>query len=511
MRFRYRNAAVIFAAALIAGLCSCSDMSGSKGNSEDLTNSNRKQYEKIVYAYAAYDNIPDQKSLDSVETAINRITRKKIGAEVELMPITIADYSSNVNLALQDGEQIDIFESIGDFNTVVSGNMAYDLTNMIDVCAPETKKLLGKELLSVGYKEGKLYGIPTYKPYAATPMIIYRRDIADQLGLDMTKVKSIYSLTDILREVKRAYPDITPLVSSKQGNSGLNLCIPQVDYLTDGAFSPKGVLMGGDMRVVDYYGTKEFSEICRLARMWYNAGFIQKDAATATSSAMELMASGQAFCYIASYNYPAADTPAVLEAQNEVPSLGAVPIGEAYITTDSINALSWMISSTSVNPVAALKFLNLTFTDKDIINLIMYGIKDKDYVLDQEGFVTYPKGKTTFGIPYTAQLNSGTLGNYFLMYPLAGTSKESIAWEEKQNKQALKSPAMNFTFDSSPVRTEYAAVNNVISQYLPGLLCGSLDPETAVSEFKYKLKTAGLNNIIAEKQKQLDKWLNSKK
>ncbi len=511
MRFALpKSAAVLIAAALLTGLSSCSNMSDRKSNSADITESYTKQYEKIVYAYTAYDGIPEKKTLDSVEEAINAITRKKIGVEVELKPIAAADYSSNVSLALQDGEQIDIFESIGDFNTFVSGNMAYDLTNMIDACAPETKKLIGEDLLSVCYKDGKLYGIPTYKPYAAAPMIVYRRDIARKLGIDMSKVKSIHSLTEILEKVKKAYPDMAPLLPVQQGNSGVNLCIPEVDYLTDGVSSPKGVLMGGDMTVVDYYGTKEFADLCRLARTWYNAGLILKDAATTTNTVMELMASDKGFCYIANYNYPAADVPAVLEAQNNVPSLGAVQIGSAYITTDSINSLSWMISATSVNPVAALKFLNLTFTDKDIINLIIYGIEGRDYILDEDGFVSYPNGKAAFGVPYNTQLNCGTLGNYFLMYPLAGTSKESVIWEKEQNKQAGKSPAMNFTFDSSPVRTEYTAVNNVISQYLPGLLCGSLDPETAVSEFEYKLHTAGLGNIITEKQKQLDKWLAGK-
>lgn len=510
MRYGFRNLAALFVLICITGLCSCSNSNSRKDNLENITNTNQKHYQKIVYAYAVYDNIPDQKSLDLVEEAINGITREKIGAEVELMPISISDYSSNVSLALQDGKPIDIFESIGDFNTVVSGNMAYNLTNMIDACASETKKLLGEDLLSVCYKDGKLYGIPTYKPYAATPMIIYRKDIANQLGIDMSKVKNANGLTDILKKVKKAYPNMTPLVPVQQGNSGLNLCIPEIDYLTDGVNSPKGVLMGGDMTVIDYYGTKEFEKMCKLVRLWYNAGLILKDAATTTSTAIELMASDKAFCYVASYNYPAVDAPAVLEVQNDIPSLGAVQIGDAYITTDSINSLSWMISATSVNPVAALKFLNLTFTDQNIMNLIVYGIKDRDYVLDHEGFVSYQNGKAAFGVPYTAQLNCGTLGNYFLMYPLFGTRKESIIWEEKQNKQAKKSPAMYFTFDSSSVKTEYAAVNNVIDQYLPGLLCGSMDPEMAISEFEYKLSTAGLDNIIAEKQKQLDKWLKGK-
>ena len=96
------------------------------------------------------------------------------------------------------------------------------------------------------------------------------------------------------------------------------------------------------------------------------------------------------------------------------------------------------------------------------------------------------------------------------MYPMVGTSKESLAWEEEQNQLAKKSPAMGFTFDSSPVSTEYTAVSNVVSQYLPGLLCGSVDPETMIAEFNEKLTTAGFDAIIAEKQKQLDAWLANK-
>ena len=159
---------------------------------------------------------------------------------------------------------------------------------------------------------------------------------------------------------------------------------------------------------------------------------------------------------------------------------------------------------------AALKFLNLTFTDPDVINLLIYGIKDRDYVLDAEGFMSYPEGQDASSVPYTAQLSCGTLGNFFLMHPMAGTSKESLIWEEEQNQLAKKSPAMGFTFDSSQVKTEYTAVINVINQYLPGLLCGSVDPEVIIPEFTSKLKEAGLDTIIAAKQSQLDEWLKKK-
>ena len=86
----------------------------------------------MVYAYATFNNIPTEETLASVEEAINAITRDKIGVEVELKPIVIWDYSSTVSLALQGGEQIDVFQSLGDLSTAISTDMCLDITDIID-------------------------------------------------------------------------------------------------------------------------------------------------------------------------------------------------------------------------------------------------------------------------------------------------------------------------------------------------------------------------------------------
>lgn len=503
--------AVILSVVMVFGLCACGDTGNSVGSETESTEGDNGSYDKIVYSYASFNNIPDSDTLATVEEEINKITRKKIGVEVELKPIAITEYSSNVSLALQGGDQVDVFESLGDFNTCVSSNMAYDLTDIIDSCAPEAKELLGEDFMNACTKDGEVYGIPTYKPYALTPMVIYRQDIADAMGIDMSQVKSITDLTDILRQVKEAHPDMTPLVPSQEGTSGLNFCMGNIDYLTDDFYSPKGVLVGDDMTVTDLYGTDEFADMCNLARTWYNEGLIMKDAATTTSTASEMMSAGNSFCYLASYSYTPEDTAVSLEPQCGNYDLGAVQIADAYLDTTSINAVSWMVSSTCKTPEAALKFLNLTFTDEDVINLLIYGIEGRDYTKDADGFVSYPEGEDSSTVPYTAQLSCGTLGNYFLMYPMEGTDKDSLAWEEEQNKEANTSPAMGFTFDSSSTKTEYTAVSNVIEQYLPGLLCGSLDPETAISEFEERLNAAGFDTILEAKQSQLDSWIKNNK
>lgn len=52
-----------------------------------------------------------------------------------------------------------------------------------------------------------------------------------------------------------------------------------------------------------------------------------------------------------------------------------------------------------------------------------------------------------------------------------------------------------------------AACANVVAKYDLALMAGSLDPETTIPQFIAELESAGANAIIAEKQKQLDAWL----
>lgn len=467
-------------------------------------------YEQVTYAYATFNNIPTEEALDTVEEAINEITREKIGAEITLKPIFIGDYSSNISLALQAGEKIDIFQSVGDFNNCVTTGMALDITDLIDTCAAGTKEIVGEEWLKACSYEGSIYGIPTMKPIALTPMVVYRKDVAEELGIDMSTVSGVEDLTAVFEKVKEAKPEMIPLAPVEAGNLGLTHTYGTIDWLTDDYNKPAGVLLGEELTVADLYDSDIFRERCRLAREWYNNGLVMQDASTTTSMAAELMASGNYFCYIAAYSYPEEDTAMSLQAQCGTNPIAAKMIGEAYLTTADINMLTWMITSNTDVEEAALKFLDLTFTDSDIVNLLIYGIEGRDYVLDGEGYVSYPEGEDAATVPYTAQLSCGTLGNFFNMYPTAGTNKDSLAWELEQNQTAATSPAMGFTFDASSLRTQYTAVTNVISQYLPGLQCGALDPETEIDKFIAALDDAGYQDILAAKQEQLDAWVSEK-
>jgi putative aldouronate transport system substrate-binding protein len=496
--------ATLLAATMTLSLAACG---GGDSSSSGTESGGSASYDQVTYAYCTFNNIPSEADLDEVEEAINVITREKIGAEITLKPISIAEYSSKVSLALQGGEKIDIFESLGDFGNCIATDKCLDLTDLYAEYGTDIAATIPEAFIDACRHDGVLYGIPTYKPYALTPMLIYRQDIADELGIDMSTVNSLDDVTAVLEQVAAAYPDMTALSPVQAGSLGTELTMEAVDYLNDDYYNPVGVLIGDNYNVVDLYSSDEFYQICSFARNLYNNGLVMKDAATTTSMAAETMSSGNYFAYLASYSYPEEDTAASLEAQCGGYDLGAKIIGDAYLSTTDINALSWMISSTTDVPEAAMKFLNLTFTDEDIINLLIYGVEGRDYVLDDDGFVSYPEGEDSTTVPYTAQLSCGTLGNFFLMYPMVGTDKASLEWELEQNESAATSPAMGFTFDASALNTQYTAVSNVISQYLPGLVCGSLDPDTEIEKFVSALNDAGYQDILNAKQEQLDAWV----
>ncbi|MNJ49278.1 hypothetical protein D3C77_444970 [compost metagenome] len=77
----------------------------------------------------------------------------------------------------------------------------------------------------------------------------------------------------------------------------------------------------------------------------------------------------------------------------------------------------------------------------------------------------------------------------------------------RENKETKMSPFFGFIFDPSEVKTQMSAVTNVVNQYLPGLVCGVLDPETTIPKFVKALNDAGAEVIIKSKQEQLDRWI----
>lgn len=171
--------------------------------------------------------------------------------------------------------------------------------------------------------------------------------------------------------------------------------------------------------------------------------------------------------------------------------------------------MPWVITLNTVDKVAAMQYLNFMYASSEWNDLFCWGVEGTHYVVSDDGHYTFPEGVT-----------SSTSGYCTNVTWIAPAQFKAGVWEgddldlwdriDAFNNNAMVSNGSGFIFDTTPVSTQYTAVTNVYNEYQKSIEYGVLDPDTAIPEMNEKMKTAGLEDIIAEKQKQFDEFLATK-
>lgn len=156
------------------------------------------------------------------------------------------------------------------------------------------------------------------------------------------------------------------------------------------------------------------------------------------------------------------------------------------------------VSSSSEHPEAAIKMIEVMNTDKEIFNMLNFGIEGVNYTME-DGFVKEIPDSGYF-------FNSGwALGNQFNAYLVEG-QKEGV-WEETMeiNNNADVSPLSGFSFNEEPMATQMAQMSSVAAEYKFMSLYDDFDER--FEQYVTKMEQAGVEEYKAELQKQLDEWL----
>ncbi|MGO4273980.1 ABC transporter substrate-binding protein, partial [Paenibacillus sp. TAF58] len=328
------------------------------------------------------------------------------------------------------------------------------------------------------------------------PGVLMRKDLVEKYKINVAAIKTIDDLDQVYKTIKDNEPTIVPL--------GAGLSVPSDFYVWYDKLGDRlGVLPGYDngLKVVNLFETKEYEDYLNKARSWAKAGYINKDAATTQANASDLLKADKAFSYFIGLR------PGNLESEiraNGKELVFAPLMPNIYATTSSTQSGLWTISANSTNPERAMMLMNLMYTDKDLANLFIYGIEGKHYVKVSDNAIDYPAGIDSKTVGYSIQ--SWIYTNPSIAYLMKSDLKEMWKLTAEANQKAIKSKALGFTFNSEPVKNEVIALKNVTDQYAKGLESGTLDPADKLPEFRAKLKAAGIDKVIAEKQKQLDAW-----
>ena len=507
-----RRVAAAFMAMMmvIPMLTACS--SGTDDSGTDSEGGSGESYE-VVVQWPSLTGAPE--GLEDVEAAVNAIVEPEIGVTVALSPVNPFNLSTETSLAISGGEKIDLILNL--FSGVkpnIDTGCIIPIDDLVDEYGADIREVCGDQLAG-GYYDGTLYGVPIAYIGGQDQGFIARTDLLEKynIQIDPEKIYTFDELGEMFRIVKEGEGDgfyNIAIGSASSANKPFDAYF-SYDTLGGGLTGASGVLMLGDectsTEVTDLFETEEYAEYAQTMYEWAQAGYFSPDASTATDSDQALVSSGN---YMGVFNaYAAGDLSATYgQDMTFIRTLKC-----ANETSDFQNIL-WSISSTSENPEKAMQFLNEIYANPDIANLLQFGIEGESYVVveeDENGTVIdYPEGMTQETVPYWQSF--GVFGDrlsWLIQAPNPTTMNQELrAFSETVDQN---SPALGYSFINDSVSSQVSAVNAVIQQYIGMINTGVVDPAEELPLFINDLKAAGIDEVIAENQAQLDEWLGAQK
>lgn len=469
----------------------------------------------LKYYFVADKANPEDVEL--VQDALNEAIASKIGAKVELNPLSFAEVTTKLPLILTTGDDADVISisQLAPYITSYQTGGLLALDDLLQKEAPELYKMYDETIWDSEKIKGNIYMVPCYYPGVSYPGMWTAKERTDKYGFDWENCSKWEDYEPYFDAILENEEGVTPILSSDEywgrlwfpgyygyesvGNvqspkgQGL-VCIDAVNGKTDVFAAPFG---------------EEYEESIRLMRKWYEKGYVLKTPPTEEEMG-NLRSTGKmaAFLHCMSSTW---DTTAMGQAEwGGDTILQCILQGHPSIigSTGSGNA----VTKASQHPEEAIKFIQEMHTNEYVHNLLNWGIEDVHWkwVNEDKKVIDFADGKTIDTVGYYPN-TTWQFGNRYLQY---FRSEGDIATAEKTDEMlesnAVLSPIMGFIADTEPVKTEMANVANVAAEYGDPLEKGLVDPddpERGLEMFRQKLKEAGIEKIVGEIQTQLDTWL----
>lgn len=439
-------------------------------------------------------------SLEKVNQAVNEYIGPLINAEVKLNIINYGSYAQQVNLMMSGDEQVDLMLSTGSLTSALTGQGA--LTGLDELLAEQGRdivEVMGEDVLAACKYGGTIYAIPTNRDLARSVCYYYRDDINQELGLGLENAKTLDDIGKCFEIMHEKDPEMAGIA----GNSTAGAVFQCWDW--DPISNNYGVLLnlGNELKVENLFESEGYIALVERMRDWYQKGYVFQEITTSTVANPDLFATGKMLGFFANGN------PTMDNSQSQMLSgpIKHIELVEPYMSSATVQTACWTVPHNSKQPEKAMELLNLMYTDRNLVNLLCYGIEGENYVVKdaEQDIIGYPDGQDAQSRTYDNTLG-WTWGNMLIGYTWEGDDPDVHEQMTAFNDAAKRSKALGFTFDPSNVQNETTACANVYAKYALGIESGSLDPAEALPKFQEELRAAGIETIIAEKQSQLDEW-----
>ncbi len=460
---------------------------------------------ELIWIMGSPGQVPADQEM--VEEKLNEISVPLLNVKMK----TLYYDNERTTLALASGEKWDIVFTCEWFNNYgVQARNGYfaDITEKVQTLTPELYKSMPEVVWEGAKIDGKIYAVPVKKDYCYEMYYQFDKKLfVDALGMEIPKEMSFFDVEKYLAAAKKAYEDGVEEAADAQYPLKLkgqfvgltrNFDIICNDAWLGIPYSAVGTEDAN--KVVLMFEHPDLMERLKALHKWYKAGYINPDAPVTEDIGTYSAVKSNLGFYGADAIWSGQDGYTQVISKFEGP----------FLSTTSVRGAMNAINAKSEHIDLALKYIELVNTNKEYRDILRYGIEGVHWNYTDNGLIMRTERGRQRYAPWAF-----SQGSYELSTPEAaeGVDVDPDMWKVvfEGYKNAIATEAIGFSFDMSPVESQVAACKNVISKYSAGLLTGAVDPEVEVPKLIAELEAAGVREIQAEAQRQLDEFLAGKK
>ncbi len=425
---------------------------------------------------------------DAWEVKFNEYVAPKIGANVEIEVISWGDWGNRRSVIVSTNEDYDLmFTDMGSYVSDVNMGAFADISGLMDQ-VPGLTDLIPQAYLDACKINGGLYAIPAYKDSSMTNYFVWTKEHVDAYYPDYAEAHTLADIEDGLRAIYEG-TGVAPILLNQDGIS----CITgnKYDACTLGSFGI-GIAYNGGTEFVAVYEQEDVMADLKTLHTYMQDGLVNSDAAV-LSEATGMCSVGVA------QGWPSA-------AKGWGEGRGAEVVVSQFentvVSNDTVMGSMTCISASSPNQLEALKLLELVNTDYIVRDMLGYGEEGVNFeYVEENGERRVKKLNSDWTM---AAYTQGTFFNWTLE---AGNPVNYWVEEvQKQNEEAIPSPAMGFIPDVSNISDEIAACKAIFEEYKSLLMTGTGEPESTVADMMAAMYDSGFQTILDEVNAQFHAW-----
>jgi len=421
-------------------------------------------------------------------------------------------WDQKINIMLSTGEEFDLFHVFTNISSYVSRGALVKLNEYIDEYGTGMKKLFTEPMWEPLKVKGDIYGIPAYwrdiTDYGGQNGVIgVRKDQLDKNNLPIpTTLEELEYTMEVLQKNWGGNEKVYATDHELQRTPvWLHRTYDSWPFYVD--FFNGIVFVDQQGNVKSWIETEEFKKDCEVMRRWYKKGLINPDILSLPADTRSKLAEkGDILMGLGTFGYEMIPQLKKIDPSYDIVEFKLAP-EKPNLVFDTIWNMN-VVPTTSKHPESAIIFLEWLYSSDENHDLLIYGIKDRDYKDAENGRIERimdNNGTPMYDFP-AWQIAYYTMCNFDVT-----DSEKYIEKYTNTDETAEYSIVAGFIFNPEPVKTEYANVTAEMTNSIWPIKWGLVDYDEYFPKALEKMKAAGIDKVVAEYDRQLKEWLANKK